>query len=128
MAKAPAAVAPAATVPSGAPSTAAPGQTLGGYASGGSASVAPPGSAPETTKAANMAPVASGAASLPTSQPGSSVNQPGSSGLGPVLSLDPPMVNQAAGATFAINVVLNGGQNVFSVPVQIHYDPNVMRL
>lgn len=29
---------------------------------------------------------------------------------------------------FALNVVLNGGQNVFSVPVQINYDPKVMRL
>ncbi len=37
-------------------------------------------------------------------------------------------MNQATGGTFAINVVLNGGKNVFSVPVQIHYDPNVMRL
>jgi general secretion pathway protein D len=46
--------------------------------------------------------------------------------LGAVLSLDPPMVNQPAGATFAVNVVLNGGQNVFSVPVEIKYDPKVM--
>ena len=29
---------------------------------------------------------------------------------------------------FALNVVLNGGQNVFSVPVEISYDPKVMRL
>jgi general secretion pathway protein D len=50
-----------------------------------------------------------------------------SKGLGPVLSLDPPMVNQAAGAMFAINVVLNGGQNVFSVPMEISYDPKVMQ-
>ena len=48
-------------------------------------------------------------------------------GLGPVLSLDPPMVNQPTGATFAVNLVLNGGQNVFSVPVQIKYDPKVMQ-
>jgi general secretion pathway protein D len=46
--------------------------------------------------------------------------------LGAVLSLDPPVVNQPSGATFAINVVLNGGQNVFSVPVEISYDPKVM--
>ena len=37
------------------------------------------------------------------------------------------MVNQPTGGTFALNVILNGGKNVFSVPVQIHYDPNVMR-
>jgi len=37
------------------------------------------------------------------------------------------MVNQAAGATFAVTVVLNGGQNVASVPVQVTYDPAVMQ-
>jgi general secretion pathway protein D len=47
---------------------------------------------------------------------------------GPVLSLDPPMVNQPTGGMFALNVILNGGQNVFSVPVEINYDPKVMRL
>ncbi len=47
--------------------------------------------------------------------------------IGPVLSLDPPMVNQPTGGTFALNVILNGGQNVFSVPVQISYDPKVMQ-
>ena len=44
-----------------------------------------------------------------------------------MLSLDPPMVNQPTGGTFALNVILNGGQNVFSVPVQISYDPKVMQ-
>ena len=47
--------------------------------------------------------------------------------LGPVMSLDPPMVSQPTGATFAVNLVLNGGQNVFSIPVQIKYDPKVMQ-
>jgi general secretion pathway protein D len=46
--------------------------------------------------------------------------------LGPVLSLDPPMVNQAAGSMFAVSVILNGGQNVFTVPVQVNYDPKVL--
>jgi general secretion pathway protein D len=53
---------------------------------------------------------------------------PPSRGLGAVLSLDPVMVNQAAGQTFAVNVTLNGGQNVFSVPVQVNYDPKVLQL
>ena len=47
--------------------------------------------------------------------------------IGPVLSLDPPMVNQPTGGTFALNVTLNGGKNVFSVPVQVIYDPKVMQ-
>jgi general secretion pathway protein D len=108
VAKTPEAVAPAATVPSGAPSAA-------------------PASVPAP------------APNLPAGQPGAANGADGSNGaakvdatplparLGPVLSLDPPMVNQAAGAMFAINVILNGGQNVFSVPAEIHYDPKVMR-
>ena len=46
---------------------------------------------------------------------------------GPVLSLDPVMVNQPAGATFSLNVTLHGGEDVFSVPVQINYDPKVLQ-
>lgn len=38
------------------------------------------------------------------------------------------MVNQPTGGSFAMSVTLNGGQNVFSVPVQVNYDPKVLRL
>jgi general secretion pathway protein D len=41
---------------------------------------------------------------------------------------DPPIVTQPAGATFAINVLLNGAQNAYSVPLQISYDPKVLRV
>src|ERR1700687_5015973 len=37
---------------------------------------------------------------------------------------DPPTLNQAKGSTFTVNVLLSGGQNVYSVPVQLSYDPN----
>jgi general secretion pathway protein D len=37
---------------------------------------------------------------------------------------DPPTVSQAKGSTFTVNVMLSGGQNVYSVPVQLNYDPN----
>ena len=50
----------------------------------------------------------------------------GANPMGAVLSVDPPMVNQAAGGTFAINVTLSGGQNVSAVPVQVSYDPKVL--
>ncbi len=114
LSKTPATVAPTATVPSGSPSAAAAGQDSQGAAN----------SAPATPS--QTVNVASSAASSPVaSQAASSASQ--ASELGPVLSLDPPMVNQTTGGTFALNVILNGGQNVFSVPVQIHYDPNVLR-
>jgi general secretion pathway protein D len=108
--RAPAAVPPPPTVPSAAPTSTAPlpaGEAPVGLQSS-------PGSQPQATAAVPLA--ATSAVPAVTSTP-----------LGPVLSLDPPMVNQSAGAMFAVNVILNGGQNIFTVPVQINYDPKVLR-
>jgi len=41
---------------------------------------------------------------------------------------DPPTITQPKGATFTVNVLLSGGQNVYSVPVQINYDPNELQV
>ncbi|HEY6301576.1 MAG TPA: cohesin domain-containing protein [Terriglobales bacterium] len=41
---------------------------------------------------------------------------------------DPPTLNQTKGATFTVNVMLSGGQNVHSVPVQLNYDPNQLQV
>jgi general secretion pathway protein D len=49
-------------------------------------------------------------------------NQPGA-GAGTFL-FDPPTLSPAKGSTFTVNVMLSGGQNVYSVPVQLSYDPN----
>src|SRR5208282_2067015 len=32
------------------------------------------------------------------------------------------------GSTFTVNVMLSGGQNVYSVPVQLNYDPNQLEV
>jgi general secretion pathway protein D len=101
---------PTATVPSGSPSQVPPTVTPGG---GLNLQGTQTPTASNNPVSLNVAPGSAPAAAA--------------MGLGPVLSLDPPMVNQPAGGTFAINVTLNGGQNVFSVPVQIKYDPKVMR-
>ena len=45
-----------------------------------------------------------------------------------VLELDPTAIAVARGATFALNVVLSGGQNVHSVPLQVTYDRQGMQL
>jgi general secretion pathway protein D len=45
-----------------------------------------------------------------------------------LLSFDPPALSQAVGTTFTVNVNLAGGQNVYSVPLQILYNPNVLQL
>jgi general secretion pathway protein D len=41
---------------------------------------------------------------------------------------DPPTLNLAKGATFSVNVLLTGGQNVYSVPLQLSYDPNRLQV
>src|SRR6202790_3166408 len=45
-------------------------------------------------------------------------------GAGGTFMFDPPTLSQAKGSTFTVNVMLSGGQNVYSVPVQLNYDPN----
>ncbi|HMD16348.1 MAG TPA: cohesin domain-containing protein [Terriglobales bacterium] len=41
---------------------------------------------------------------------------------------DPPTLSQPKGATFTVNVMVSGGQNVYSVPVQLNYDPNQLQV
>src|SRR5262249_21651860 len=41
---------------------------------------------------------------------------------------DPANVVQAAGSTFAINVMISGAQNVYSVPLQVSYDPKILQV
>ena len=43
------------------------------------------------------------------------------------LRLDPPTLAPAQGSSFNLNVLLAGGQDVASVPLQITYDPKVMQ-
>ena len=45
-----------------------------------------------------------------------------------ILSFDPPQITQPTGSTFAVNVVVSGGQNIYSVPLQISYDPRQVQL
>ncbi|MBZ5549843.1 MAG: type II and III secretion system protein [Acidobacteriia bacterium] len=41
---------------------------------------------------------------------------------------DPPSLSQTKGATFTVNVMLSGGQNIYSVPLQLNYDPNQLQV
>lgn len=45
-----------------------------------------------------------------------------------IVSFDPPTLDQPVGSTFTVNVNLAGGQNVYSVPLQILYNPRVLQL
>jgi len=56
---------------------------------------------------------------------------PPSSGPGPspvTLKLDVPQPQANVGSMVAVNVVLNGGQNIYSVPMQLSYDPKALEL
>lgn len=63
-----------------------------------------------------------------TASGASAAQQLGPMGSTPILSFDPPTVNAAAGQTFAVNIAISGAQNVFSVPLQLLYDPKLIQL
>ncbi len=43
-------------------------------------------------------------------------------------AFDPPTSTQKVGSTFTVNVLLNGAQNVYSVPLQLSYDPKLLQV
>ncbi len=43
-------------------------------------------------------------------------------------AFDPPSMTQPVGSTFTVNVLLNGAQNVYSVPFQLSYDPKLLQV
>ncbi len=90
----------------------APAASAVAPASPGAAVAAPP---PQTPTPQNQAPQNQ----VPQTQAGP--------GTGTFL-FDPPAVTQAKGSTFTVNVMLSGGQNVYSVPVQLNYDPNQLQV
>ena len=49
-------------------------------------------------------------------------------GAGAMFMFDPPTMTQAKGSTFTVNVMVSGGQNVYSVPVQLNYDPDQLQV
>jgi general secretion pathway protein D len=85
--------------------------------------VAAPASAP--------APQAQPATPPPAMQPAPATTQPpaeqGSAAAGSFL-FDPPSSTQAKGATFTVNVMVSGGQNVYSVPLQLTYDVSQLQV
>jgi general secretion pathway protein D len=84
---------------------------------------APQGGAPVAAPPTPVpAPGAQSAQNLPPGQ--LAPNQAG----GGTFLFDPATLNEAKGATFTVNVMLSGGQNVYSVPVQLNYDPNQLQV
>jgi general secretion pathway protein D len=80
-------------------------------------------SAPQPQGATPQGPAAQ--TSMPPVQPPQNQAVPGQAGAtAGTFLFDPPTLSQAKGSTFTVNVMLSGGQNVYSVPVQLNYDPN----
>jgi general secretion pathway protein D len=59
--------------------------------------------------------------------PGASAQPADANATGSFL-FDPPTLNQAKGSTFTVNLMITGGQNVYSVPLQLSYDPNQLQV
>jgi general secretion pathway protein D len=51
-----------------------------------------------------------------------------SSPTGASFLFDPGSVAQPKGATFTVNILISGAQNVYSVPLQLNYDPSKLQL
>jgi general secretion pathway protein D len=43
-------------------------------------------------------------------------------------AFDPSTTTQKVGATFTMNILLNGAQNISQVPLQLSYDPNLLEV
>jgi general secretion pathway protein D len=70
---------------------------------------------------------------MPAPAPGTPATPPqGSTAAVPAgpatFSFDPATISQPKGSTFAVNVMLTGAQNAFSVPLQISYDPKMLQV
>ena len=61
-----------------------------------------------------------------TSSPTQGAN-PGTQG-GANFLFDPGQITAAKGNTFVVNLLISGAQNVYSVPVQLNYDPAKLQL
>ncbi|HYW39736.1 MAG TPA: cohesin domain-containing protein [Terriglobales bacterium] len=85
------------------------------------ASQAAPVAAPQPPVAMPQTPTAPG-------QPAQNLIPQSQAGSGAGFLFDPPTLSQTKGSTFTVNVMLSGGQNVHSVPVQLSYDPNQLQV
>ncbi len=77
--------------------------------------------------AAGGAPAPAAQAPLPSAAIAPSSSTPAPT-LTPSFLFDPPTIQTAKGNTFVVNLLISGAQNVFSVPVQLNYDPKMLQL
>ncbi|MCU1285595.1 MAG: type and secretion system protein [Acidobacteriales bacterium] len=76
----------------------------------------------QIASAATEAPPANGAAAA------ANANTPSNAVTPMSLRFDPPSIAPNAGSTFTMNVMMAGGKDIYSAPMQIIYDPNLLQL
>jgi general secretion pathway protein D len=89
----------------------------------------PPAQAPAGSSNSAQPPAGQSPASQsPTIQPaGTQAANPGGNTAANFL-FDPGQITAVKGNTFAVNLIISGAQNVYSVPVQLNYDPAKLQL
>jgi general secretion pathway protein D len=86
------------------------------------------GAPPAQPPAAPQNPAPSAPVPPPAPGPSAGVTPQAPAGGAASFMFDPPTITPSKGATFTANILLSGGQNVYSVPVQLNYDPNVLQM
>ncbi|HEX8992455.1 MAG TPA: cohesin domain-containing protein, partial [Anaerolineales bacterium] len=105
------------------PAAAAPGQPAGTPNPAQPGQPAPNRGPQGTPQSQATAPGRNGAAPATAGAPGA---QAAAQGL--VLSFNPPQITQPVGSTFAVNVDIAGAQNVYSVPLMVQYNPQMLQM
>jgi general secretion pathway protein D len=78
-------------------------------------------------QAANPGAATNGAPANPTERPNPAQPAAGNAAT-PSFLFDPPTIQTTKGNTFMVNLLISGAQNVYSVPVQVNYDPKMLQL
>jgi general secretion pathway protein D len=65
--------------------------------------------------------------SVPPVAPPPAAPNAGASGT-PSFLFDPSTIQATKGNTFVVNLLISGAQNVYSIPVQLNYDPKMLQL
>ncbi len=80
-----------------------------------------------TTPAGQGSPSQTPATPAPGNQNSNQLPAPGTQGSANFL-FDPGQITVKKGNTFVVNLLMSGAQNVYSVPVQMNYDPSKLQL
>jgi general secretion pathway protein D len=86
-------------------------------------------SASPAPQPAPPAPAEAAPAPAPAAQPpATAAPSPQPSAPAATFSFEPSNITQRTGSTFAVNIQLSGAQDVYSVPLQVSYDPKLLQV